>query len=138
MVYGGNRHHKADHDPEHGILRVPMGYIYVIVPVIGVLIMIFSLINAADMLHKDFSEKGEADYEYSGSMRTDYFGAAGDHAFGGVPISVALAVSSICAILPVLDVGRGVLTGAQRIFSGYPCSAFLAIPFFHSGRKHYE
>ena len=32
----------------------------------------------------------------------------------GVPISVALAVSSICAILPVLDVGRGVVTAAVR------------------------
>ena len=41
-------------------LRVPMGYIYVIVPVTGALIMIFSLINAMDMLHKDFNERGEA------------------------------------------------------------------------------
>ena len=48
----------------------------------------------------------------------------------GVPISVALAVSSICAILPVLDVGRGVLTGAQRIFSGISVFSLLAIPFF--------
>ena len=36
----------------------------------------------------------------------------------GVPIAVALAVSSICAILPVLNTGAAVLTGAQRIFSG--------------------
>ena len=49
----------------------------------------------------------------------------------GVPISVALAVSSICAILPVLDVGRGVLTGAQRIFSGISVFSLLAIPFFY-------
>ena len=34
----------------------------------------------------------------------------------GVPIAVALAVSSICAILPVLNTGAAVLTGAQRIF----------------------
>ena len=42
----------------------------------------------------------------------------------GVPIAIALAVSSICAILPVLNLGASVLTGAQRIFS------LLAIPFF--------
>ena len=36
----------------------------------------------------------------------------------GVPIAVALAVSSIAAILPVLNTGAAVLTGAQRIFSG--------------------
>ena len=31
----------------------------------------------------------------------------------GVPIAVALAVSSICAILPVLNMGASVLTGAH-------------------------
>ena len=41
----------------------------------------------------------------------------------GVPIAVALAVSSIAAILPVLNTGAAVLTGAQRIFSGIPYSA---------------
>ena len=41
-------------------LRVPMGYIYVIVPVTGLLIMLFSLMNAADMMHRDFSGKEEA------------------------------------------------------------------------------
>lgn len=48
----------------------------------------------------------------------------------GVPIAVALAVSSICAILPILDVGPAVLTGAQRIFSGISVFTLLAIPFF--------
>ena len=37
----------------------------------------------------------------------------------GVPIAVALAVSSIAAILPVLNTGAAVLTGAQRIFLRY-------------------
>ena len=45
-------------------------------------------------------------------------------------IAVALAVSSICAILPVLDTGAAVLTGAQRIFSGISVFSLLAIPFF--------
>jgi tripartite ATP-independent transporter DctM subunit len=48
----------------------------------------------------------------------------------GVPIAVALAVSSIGAILPVLDTGASVLTGAQRIFSGISVFSLLAIPFF--------
>lgn len=48
----------------------------------------------------------------------------------GVPIAVALAVSSICAILPVLDLEAAVLTGAQRIFSGISVFSLLAIPFF--------
>lgn len=48
----------------------------------------------------------------------------------GVPIAVALAVSSIGAILPVLEFGPAVLTGAQRIFSGISMFSLLAIPFF--------
>lgn len=48
----------------------------------------------------------------------------------GVPVAVALAVSSICAILPILNTGAAVLTGAQRIFSGISVFSLLAIPFF--------
>lgn len=48
----------------------------------------------------------------------------------GVPIAIALAVSSICAILPVLEVRPAVLTGAQRIFSGISVFNLIAIPFF--------
>lgn len=48
----------------------------------------------------------------------------------GVPIAVALGISSICAILPVMDTGVAVLTGAQRIFSGISVFSLLAIPFF--------
>ena len=61
----------------------------------------------------------------------------------GVPIAVALAVSSIAAILPVLNTGAAVLTGAlaadsgtnmsiviQRMFSGTGSFTLLAIPFF--------
>ena len=36
----------------------------------------------------------------------------------GVPIAVALGISSVCAILPVMDLNVAVVTGAQRIFSG--------------------
>lgn len=48
----------------------------------------------------------------------------------GVPIAVALGISSICAILPIMDVDVAVLTGAQRIFSGISVFNLLAIPFF--------
>ena len=48
----------------------------------------------------------------------------------GVPIAVALEISSICAILPVMDTSVAVLTGAQRIFSGISVFSLLAIPFF--------
>ncbi len=48
----------------------------------------------------------------------------------GVPIAVALGVSSVCAILPVMNVDVAVLTGAQRIFTGISVFSLLAIPFF--------
>ena len=48
----------------------------------------------------------------------------------GVPIAVALGVSSVCAILPIMDFDVAVLTGAQRIFSGISFFSLLAIPFF--------
>lgn len=48
----------------------------------------------------------------------------------GVPIAVALGVSSVCAILPVMSTDVAVLTGAQRIFSGISVFSLLAIPFF--------
>ncbi|MDO4309015.1 MAG: TRAP transporter large permease [Eubacteriales bacterium] len=48
----------------------------------------------------------------------------------GVPIAVALGISSVCAILPVMDIDVAVLTGSQRIFSGISTFSLLAIPFF--------
>ncbi|MEW4414725.1 TRAP transporter large permease [Clostridium sp. AN503] len=48
----------------------------------------------------------------------------------GVPIAISLGVSSILAILPILDRGAAVVTGAQRIFSGISVFSLLAIPFF--------
>ena len=48
----------------------------------------------------------------------------------GVPIAVALGVSSVCAILPIMNLDVAVLTGCQRIFSGISVFNLLAIPFF--------
>ncbi|MCD8280994.1 TRAP transporter small permease [Enterocloster citroniae] len=59
MVYGGISITKLTMIQTTASLRVPMGYIYVIVPVTGLLIMLFSLMNAADMMHRDFSGKEE-------------------------------------------------------------------------------
>ena len=48
----------------------------------------------------------------------------------GMPIAIALAISSIAAILPTLTFDAAVLTGAQRVFSGISIFSLLAIPFF--------
>lgn len=48
----------------------------------------------------------------------------------GIPIGISLAISSICAILPVLELEPALLTGAQRIFSGISVFNLIAIPFF--------
>ena len=48
----------------------------------------------------------------------------------GVPIAVAPGISSVVAILPIMDLEVAVVTGAQRIFSGISMFSLLAIPFF--------
>lgn len=60
MVYGGISITKLTMIQKTASLQMPMGYIYAMVPVAGILIMIFSLINAVDMLHEEFPEKGDA------------------------------------------------------------------------------
>ena len=52
----------------------------------------------------------------------------------GVPIAVALAVSSICAILPVLNMGASVLTGARE-FLRYLRIQPSCHSFLYPGRK---
>ena len=48
----------------------------------------------------------------------------------GIPISYALGVSALAAILRVVDVNVAVFTGAQRTFVGMSNFALTAIPFF--------
>ena len=48
----------------------------------------------------------------------------------GASIAISLAVSSICAILPVMATEPALITGAQRIFSGISVFNLIAIPFF--------
>lgn len=59
MVYGGMAITKLTMIQKTASLQVPMAYIYVIVPVTGALIMIFSIMNAIDVAHMEFKEKGE-------------------------------------------------------------------------------
>ena len=61
----------------------------------------------------------------------------------GVPIAVALAVSSICAILPVLNLGASVLTGSRAYrgtenFFGHIRIQPSCHSVFHPGRKYHE
>ncbi|KGM96584.1 membrane protein [Clostridium novyi A str. 4552] len=48
----------------------------------------------------------------------------------GIPIAIALGISSILAILPTLNFDAAILTGAQRTFSGISVFTLIAIPFF--------
>ncbi|MBF0579760.1 TRAP transporter large permease [Erysipelotrichaceae bacterium RD49] len=48
----------------------------------------------------------------------------------GVPIAIALGVSSLAAILPIMPADVAVVTASQRIFSGISVFSLLAIPFF--------
>ena len=57
MVYGGISITRLTMIQTTASLRIPMGYIYFIVPVTGVLIMIFSLINALDMIYEKSKEE---------------------------------------------------------------------------------
>ena len=59
MVYGGCSITKLTMIQTTASLRVPMGYIYVMVPVSGILIMIFAAMNAVEMFHHEFKEAGE-------------------------------------------------------------------------------
>ena len=53
MVYGGISITRLTMIQITASLRISMGWIYIIVPIAGLLIMVFSVMNAVDMLHKD-------------------------------------------------------------------------------------
>lgn len=48
----------------------------------------------------------------------------------GAPIAIAIAIASLAAILPVLELDVTLVTAAQRIFSGTSSFTLVAIPFF--------
>ena len=96
------------------------------------LFMMFSLMNAADMLHtRIFLREGCGSMNIAVVCGLIFLVLLVVMLLAGAPIAVALAVSSICAILPVLNTGAAVLTGGtENFFQAYPYSAVLAIPFF--------
>lgn len=50
--------------------------------------------------------------------------------FLGIPISIAIALSAMGAILPVMPLNITVITAAQRIFAGTSTFTLIAIPMF--------
>ena len=63
MVYGGCSITKLTMIQTTASLRVPMVYIYVIVPVTGILIMLFSAMNAIQVQRRILMRRGKLDYE---------------------------------------------------------------------------
>lgn len=59
MVYGGCSITKLTMIQTTASLQIPMGYVYIVLPISGILIMLFSMMNAIDMLHTDFSKREE-------------------------------------------------------------------------------
>lgn len=59
MLYGGSAITKLTMIQKTASLQVPMAYIYMMVPISGVLIMIFSIMNLIDTCHTDYSKKKE-------------------------------------------------------------------------------
>lgn len=59
MLYGGSSITKLTMIQKTASLQVPMAYIYVMVPISGLLIMIFSVMNLIDTCHNDYSKKEE-------------------------------------------------------------------------------
>ena len=48
----------------------------------------------------------------------------------GLPISIAIAISSILSVLPVLPLDQAIFIATQKLYSGVDSFTLLAIPFF--------
>lgn len=59
MVYGGIVITRLTMTQVTASLQIPMGLVYSIVPVSGILIILFGIMNAVDMLYTDFSKQEE-------------------------------------------------------------------------------
>ena len=57
MMYGGSSITKLTMIQKTASLQVPMAYIYVMVPISGALIMLFSIMNLIDTCHNDYSKQ---------------------------------------------------------------------------------
>ena len=59
MTYGGMEITRLTMTQVTASLQIPMGYVYVILPVSGIFVMFFSLVNALDTLQKSFDGREE-------------------------------------------------------------------------------
>ncbi|MGN0298666.1 MAG: TRAP transporter small permease [Lachnospiraceae bacterium] len=59
MVYGGVTITKLTMTQVTAALQIPMGYVYLVIPVSGVLIMYFCIVNMIDIWKTDYSRKEE-------------------------------------------------------------------------------
>ena len=113
MVYGGVSITSLSMTQKTASLGIPMGYIYIVLPITGIIITLYGILNSIAWL--------------SGLIILVILVIM---LIAGAPIAISLAVSSICAILPVLSTEPALITGAQRIFSGISVFNLIAIPFF--------
>ena len=122
MVYGGISITSLSMTQKTASLGIPMGYIYIVIPITGIVIAVYGILNVTDLIRK-----GENVAWLSGLIILVILVIM---LIAGAPIAISLAVSSICAILPVLSTEPALVTGAQRIFSGISVFNLIAIPFF--------
>ena len=121
MVYGGISITSLSMTQKTASLGIPMGYVYIVIPITGVVIAVYGVLNVICLIRK-----GEEAW-LSGLIILVILIIM---LIAGAPIAISLAVSSICAILPVLSTEPALITGAQRIFSGISVFNLIAIPFF--------
>ena len=119
MVYGGISITSLSMTQKTASLGIPMGYVYIVIPITGVVI-------ACYMSYKERRRSMSIAW-LSGLIILVILIIM---LIAGAPIAISLAVSSICAILPVLSTEPALVTGAQRIFSGISVFNLIAIPFF--------
>ena len=132
LIYGGFNIMGLTMTQKTASLGVMMGQVYAVVPISGILIAVYGILNVVDLC------KGYERKEEGGEIIMNTALVSGliilvlliIMLIAGVPIAVALGVSSVCAILPIMDLNVAVLTGCQRIFSGISVFSLLAIPFF--------
>ena len=104
MVYGGIAITKLTMIQKTASLQVPMAYIYVIVPVTGTLIMIFSLMNAIDMAKEEdlvflCGHYEGIDERVLEEIVTDYV-SIGDYVLTGGELPAMVMMDSISRMVP--------------------------------------
>ena len=136
MLYGGVSIMKLTMTQVTASLGIPMGTVYTVLPLSGALIVVYSVLNIIDLATDSVDTAPPAQNEEENTMNIALVSGLiilillVIMLIAGVPIAVALGISSVVAILPIMDLEVAVVTGAQRIFSGISMFSLLAIPFF--------